>query len=199
MPPSQLHDRLLQGDQSAFEEIFGDLNPILLRVAVSITGNRATAEEVTQDAWLSVIENLQSYKGDAPLRHWILKILSNKARSRATRDGKTETLDLEDSGSRVSQNMFTESGNWAVAPALWDEITPERVLAGRQSLQLVREAIQRLPPSQQAILTLLEQEKMSANDCAVLLGISPANVRVQLHRAREKIRHVLDEELRTEK
>ena len=199
MPPSQLHDRLLQGDQSAFEEIFGDLNPILLRVAVSITGNRATAEEVTQDAWLSVIENLQSYKGDAPLRHWILKILSNKARSRATRDGKTETLDLEDSGSRVSQNMFTESGNWAVAPALWDEITPERVLAGRQSLQLVREAIQRLPPSQQAILTLLEQEKMSANDCAVLLGISPANVRVQLHRAREKIRQVLDEELRTEK
>jgi len=199
MPPSQLHDRLLQGDQSAFEEIFGDLNPILLRVAVSITGNRATAEEVTQDAWLSVIENLQSYKGDAPLRHWILKILSNKARSRATRDGKTETLDLEDSGSRVSQNMFTESGNWAVAPALWDEITPERVLAGRQSLQLVREAIQRLPPSQQAILTLLEQEKMSANACAVLLGISPANVRVQLHRAREKIRQVLDEELRTEK
>ena len=199
MPPSQLKDRLLQGDQSAFEEIFGDLNPILLRVAVSITGNRATAEEVTQDAWLSVIENLQSYKGDAPLRHWILKILSNKARSRATRDGKTETLDLEDSGSRVSQNMFTESGNWAVAPALWDEITPERVLAGRQSLQLVREAIQRLPPSQQAILTLLEQEKMSANDCAVLLGISPANVRVQLHRAREKIRQVLDEELRTEK
>ncbi len=198
MPPSQLHDRLLQGDQSAFEEIFGDLNPILLRVAVSITGNRATAEEVTQDAWLSVIENLQSYKGDAPLRHWILKILSNKARSRATRDGKTETLDLEDSGSRVSQNMFTESGNWAVAPALWDEITPERVLAGRQSLQLVREAIQRLPPSQQAILTLLEQEKMSANACAVLLGISPANVRVQLHRAREKIRQVLDEELRTE-
>ena len=199
MPPSQLHDRLLQGDQSAFEEIFGDLNPILLRVAVSITGNHATAEEVTQDAWLSVIENLHSYKGDAPLRHWILKILSNKARSRATRDGKTETLDLEDSGSRVSQNMFTESGNWAVAPALWDEITPERVLAGRQSLQLVREAIQRLPPSQQAILTLLEQEKLSANDCAILLGISPANVRVQLHRAREKIRQVLDEELGTEK
>ena len=193
---TQLHVRMMNGDQAAFTEVFGTLNPILIRVAMSITGNRATAEEVTQQTWLSVIEKLDTFKGDAPLRHWILRILSNTARTRATRDGKTTSLTPPDAG---SSDQFTDNGEWAVAPSLWDEITPERILSGRQTWELVQEAIKGLPSSQQAILTLLEQERMSAIECAAILDMTPANVRVQLHRAREKIRHVLDDEIKTQK
>ena len=196
MAAAQLHVRMMNGDQAAFAEVFGALNPNLIRVAMSITGNRATAEEVTQETWLSVIEKLDTYKGDAPLRHWILRILSNKARTRATRDGKTTSLTPSDAG---SPDQFTDTGEWAVSPLLWDEITPERILSGRQTWELVQEAIRGLPSAQQAVLTLLEQEQMSAIDCASILDISPANVRVLLHRARERIRQVLDEEIKTQK
>ena len=196
MAATQLHARLMNGDQAAFAEVFGTLNPNLLRVAMSITGNRATAEEVVQETWLSVIENLDSFKADAPLRHWIMRILSNKARTRATRDGKTTSLALPNDG---SPDQFNERGSWAVAPSMWDQITPERILSGRQSWKLVQDTIQTLPSTQQAILTLLEQEKMTAIDCATILDLSPANVRVQLHRAREKIRQVLDDEIKTQK
>ncbi len=191
MSPTPLTARLKNGDPSAFEEIFTALNSTLIRVAASITGNRATAEEVTQETWLAVIENLGTYRGDAPLRHWILRILSNKARTRATRDGKTEPLDTFQVG---FPDQFTESGDWAVAPSLWEEITPERILSGRQTWELVQEEIRNLPSSQQAVLSLFEHEKMSSGECAEILGMTPANVRVQLHRAREKIRQVLDAE-----
>jgi RNA polymerase sigma-70 factor (ECF subfamily) len=191
MSPTPLPARLKNGDPSAFEEIFTALNSTLIRVAASITGNRATAEEVTQETWLAVIENLGTYRGDAPLRHWILRILSNKARTRATRDGKTEPLDTFQVG---FPDQFTESGDWAVAPSLWEEITPERILSGRQTWELVQEEIRNLPSSQQAVLSLFEHEKMSSGECAEILGMTPANVRVQLHRAREKIRQVLDAE-----
>jgi len=193
MAASQLHVQLMNGDQSAFAEVFTTLNPSMLRIALSITGNRASAEEIAQEAWLSVIENLDKYRGDAPLRHWILRILSNKALTRATRDGKTRNFASPESN---GPEKFTETGDWAVAPSLWEEVTPERILAGRQTWELVQEAIEALPNSQQAILSLLENEKMSSAECADVLGMTAANVRVQLHRAREKIRQVLDAELK---
>ena len=196
MAALELHVRLMNGDKAAFTKVFGTLNPSLVRVAMSITGNRATAEEVAQETWLSVIEKLDTFKGDAPLRHWILRILSNKARTRATRDAKTTTLAPMDAG---PPDQFTDAGDWTVPPSLWDEITPERILSGRQSLSLVQEAIKRLPDTQQAILTLLQHEEMSEAECAEILGITPVNVRVQLHRAREKIRQVLDDEIKTQK
>ncbi len=196
MAATDLHVRMMNGDQSAFAELFGSLNSNLLRVAMSITGNRATAEEVTQEAWMSVIEKLDTYKGDAPLRHWILRILSNKSRTRAKRDGKTTSLSPDQSG---SSDQFTDDGEWAVPPALWDDITPERILSGRQSWELVQEAIQGLPSAQQAVLTLMEQENMTANDCAAILDTTPANVRVLLHRARDRIRQVIDDEIKSQK
>jgi RNA polymerase sigma-70 factor (ECF subfamily) len=192
---SLLHTRLLAGEQHAFEEFFAELNPTMLRVAQSITGNRATSEEVTQDAWLAVIEKLQSFNGDAPLRHWVLKIVSNKALTRATRDGKSNSLDTSSATSDVNNDAFASNGEWREPPNLWDELTPERILGGHQVLRLVHNAIKNLPPTQQALLALVEREKLSANQCAELLDISAGNVRVQLHRARETIRQMLDEQM----
>jgi len=191
-----MHNRLLRGDTAAFAEVYGGLNPNLMRVAMSITGNRATAEDVAQETWLAVIEKLPTFNGDAPLRHWILRILSNKARTRATRDGRT--IPLEPANSDAGER-FTSSGDWAVAPTLWDEITPERLLAGRQSWDLVQRAIGQLSEAQQAVLSLHEQENLSAAVCAEILGMSAGNVRVQLHRAREKIRQILDGEIAPKK
>lgn len=187
MVTAPLHTRILAGDEAAFVDLFKQLNPNLIRVAHSITGNRASAEEVAQETWLAVLEKLHSFKGEAPLHHWILRIASNKARTRGTRDARTAPLAPPD-----PKGQFTDAGTWAEPPSMWDEITPERLLAGRQTWQRVCDVIQTLPAMQQAILSLLEQEKMSAADCAEILATTPANVRVHLHRAREKIRQTLD-------
>jgi len=195
MSDRAIQQRLIDGDRAAFADIYAALDPTMKRVARSITGNAATADEVTQDAWLAVINNLATFKGDAPLRHWILKILANKARSRARRDGRTTSLDLGGEQPTYPADKFSGSGDWATPPALWDRLTPERILAGQQTWQIVQQAITALPAAQQAVLGLLEQEKLSAKDCAEILGISAQNVRVLLHRARNTLRAVLDAEI----
>ncbi len=200
MPVNQQDNRLLQrladGDEAAFVKVYSDLNPSLLRVAQAITGSRATAEEIAQETWLSVISGSAKFKGKASFKNWVFAILTNKARTRARRDGRSRSLDLSpaaqtDDGDALAQK-FLPDGSWSEAPALWDELTPERILAGREVWRIVARATDALPPVQQAILTLLEGGKMPAVEIAEILGLTEGNVRVHLHRARERIRAVLD-------
>jgi len=188
--------RLLCGDEAAFTELFRLHNPSIVRLAHAITGSRASAEEISQETWLAVINGIDGFENRASLRNWIFRIASNKARSRSRRDGRTVSLGQEsDNSAALSDDMFQKNGSWKHPIALWDDITPERILAGRQAWKQVSLIIDTLPPVQQAILTLLQGEKLSAGEIATLLGTTPGNVRVHLHRAREAIRRRLDRQL----
>ncbi len=191
----RLVTRLRQGDEAAFAALYGAHNDALVRLAHAITGSRATAEEVVQDSWLAIIRGIDGFEGRASLRNWIFRIVSNKARSRARRDGRIQPLHAASDKTGSLDDRFAADGSWIEPPALWDEITPERILAGRQAWQQVLTIIDNLPPIQQAILSLLEGGKLPAADIAALLDISPGNVRVQLHRARETIRDRIDRDL----
>jgi len=195
MQDRNLHQRMLRGDQAALAGVYASLNPVMVRLAVAITGNPALTEDLTQEAWLAVFDKLATFRGDAPLRHWILRILANKARTRARQEGKRRKEETSIDGPTFPEGHFSDGGDWALPPQLWDDLTPERVLAGREIWQIVQGAILTLPATQQAILALLERENLSAEACGDLLGLSAGNVRVHLHRAREKIRRTLDAEL----
>lgn len=205
MPDNQqdkhLIKRLIDRDEAAFTEVYSTLNPSMLRVATAITGSRATAEEVAQETWLAVISGLAKFEGKAAFRNWVFTILANKARTRARRDGRSQPLDLSEPADTTDglARKFTPNGSWAEAPALWDELTPERILAGREVWRIVAAASKTLPPVQQAILGLLEGGKIPAAEIAGILGLSVGNARVQLHRARERIRQVLDDAFASEK
>ncbi|NOX40056.1 MAG: RNA polymerase sigma factor [Alphaproteobacteria bacterium] len=203
MADCDLHTRLLGGDETAFTEAYASLNPSMVRVAGAIVGSNATAEEVAQETWLAVIGGLTKFEGKSSFKNWVFAILSNKARTRAKRDGRNVALVLEpdedDSAQNTLNARFNADGTWSDPPALWEEITPERILAGRQTWQIVRGIIDKLPPAQQAILSLLEGEKLSAGEIASMLGLSQGNVRVHLHRARERIRQTLEREIAASK
>jgi len=199
MSDSDLRDRLISGDEQAFAELYGKLNPSLLRVATALTGSRATAEEVAQETWLAVINGIDNFEGRASLKNWIFRILTNKSRTRASRDGRFSQLADGDAPANSDgdgfSDQFTATGSWAPAPALWDEITPERTLAGREVWKIVTDAIDSLPPVQQAILGMCQAEKSSASEIACLLDLTEGNVRVHLHRARDRIRTILDQKM----
>ncbi len=199
MGDCDLHTRLLGGDEAAFAEAYASLNPAMVRVAGAIVGSTASGEEIAQETWLAVIGGLSKFEGKASFKNWVFAILSNKARTRAKRDGRNVALVLEptegDSAQATLNARFNPDGTWSDHPDLWEEITPERILAGRQTWQIVRGIIDKLPPAQQAILSLLEGEKLSAGEIASMLGLSQGNVRVHLHRARERIRQTLEHEI----
>jgi RNA polymerase sigma-70 factor (ECF subfamily) len=92
----------------------------------------------------------------------------------------------------VPLDRFQPDGHWTEAPRLWDELDPERMVAGRQLWVHVQEAIEKLPAGQKAVIILRDIEARSAEEACALLTISPENQRVLLHRARGRVRRAIE-------
>ena len=189
--------RLRQGDQGAYRALIRRFHASLTRVAASVIGSQAQAEEVVQDAWLAVFNNIARFEGRSSLTTWLFSIVMNRARTRIGREGRTvglpAILDGAQPGERaVPSASFKPDGHWAEAPRLWDEISPERIVGGRQLWDHVQEIIESLPAGQKAVILLRDMEGRDADEACEILGISAENQRVLLHRARGRIRAAID-------
>jgi RNA polymerase sigma-70 factor (ECF subfamily) len=189
--------RLRRGDESAYRTLIRHLHGSLIGLATSIIGSRAQAEEVVQDTWLAVFSGIGAFESRSRLVTWVFSILLNRARTRATREGRLVGLaglmeGTRPGGRAVDTSEFKPDGHWVEAPRLWDEMDPERLVGGRQLWEHVTETIDRLPAGQRAVIILRDLEGCDAAEACDLLGISAENQRVLLHRARGRIRQTID-------
>jgi RNA polymerase sigma-70 factor (ECF subfamily) len=185
---------LRRGDERAFIELVQLHQPLMLRVARRYVRSSALAEEVVQETWLGVINGLERFEGRASLKTWIFRILTNRALSRAQREGRT--IPMSSFEPAVDPDRFRPEGDqwpggWKSFPVSWDGLPEERLLA-RETLALVGEAIAELPERQHLVILMRDIEGWSAGEVCDALEISEANQRVLLHRARSKVRRVLE-------
>ncbi len=190
--------RLRKGDEQAYRALIRRFHGSLIGVAASIIGSRAQAEEVVQDVWLAVFAGIDRFEGRSSVVTWVFSIVLNRARTRASREGRLVGLPalLEGTppgGRAVELTEFQPDGHWREAPRLWDELHPERIVGGRQLWDHVTETIDRLPAGQRAVVILRDMEGCEAEEVCTLLGISAENQRVLLHRARGRIRQAIDQ------
>jgi len=194
-------ERLRQGDEAAYRALIRRFHTTLTNVAASIIGSKAQAEEVVQDAWLAVYAGIGRFEGRSSLTTWLFSIVLNRARTRIGRESRTVGLPAILDGaapgdSVVPATAFKPDGHWAEAPMLWDDISPERIVGGRQIWDHVAAVIDALPAGQKAVITLRDLEGQDAETVCDLLEISPENQRVLLHRARGRVRQAVDVLLR---
>jgi RNA polymerase sigma-70 factor, ECF subfamily len=183
---------LLHGDERAFEELVERYHGSLLRLAMRYVRTRSAAEEVVQDTWLGVLRGLPSFEGRSSLRTWIFRILVNQARTRGVRESRSVPLSaLGDGDPAVEPDRFLPDGRWATPPRSLADV-PESVLLSAEARAMVLAAIDELPPSQRDVITLRDVEGWSAAEVRDALGLSAANERVLLHRARSKVRARLE-------
>ena len=186
--------RLRAGEDRAFRRLIGRYHGALVGTASGIIGSRAQAEEVVQDAWLAVFNGIAKFEGRASLASWIFTIVLNRARTRIGQENRLTTLPVEEGPDRaVDLRQFKDNGHWLAGPRLWDELDPERVYGGRQLWDHVQIAIAAMPASQRAVLVLRDMEGQDAATACDMLGISPENQRVLLHRARGRVRAAIDQ------
>jgi RNA polymerase sigma-70 factor, ECF subfamily len=192
----ELIARLRAGDEAAFMALVERYGPLMLRIALSHVRSRAVAEEVVQEAWLGVLTGLDRFEGRSSLKTWILRILTNQARTRGEREGRSVPLSSleDDGGPAVDPERFfgpdhpRYPGGWQAPPHAW----PEEQLLAAETLAKVREAIARLPARQQEVILLRDVEGWDAEEVRDALGLSGGNERVLLHRARSKVRGELE-------
>jgi RNA polymerase sigma-70 factor (ECF subfamily) len=193
-------EALLRGDERAFEWLVQQHHTTLVRLALRYVRDPAVAEEVAQETWLHVLKGLPRFQSRSSIKTWMTQILMNRARTRARRDRHsmpfTDTwlAALADGEPAVDQDRFFPSDSpyadgWASAPR---PFAPEdRVLAG-ETQAIVQGAISALPVGQREVITLRDIEGRSAAEVCNTLGVTETNQRVLLHRARSRVRAVLE-------
>ena len=200
----RLVDALRAGDERAFTELVQEYGPAMLRVARMFVSSRAVAEEVVQEAWLGVLKGLGRFEGRSSLKTWIFRILTNTAKTRAVREGRSIPFSAlasdDDESGGVEPDRFLGDdtrfpGHWALPPQRWDAAPEGRLLAD-ETLELIEREIAKLPPNQAIVVTMRDVEGFDAEDVRNVLDISETNQRVLLHRARSKLRRALEEYLR---
>ncbi len=197
----RLVDALRAGDESAFTRLVEEYGPAMLRVARMFVSSRAVAEEVVQEAWVGVLNGIGRFEGRSSLKTWIFRILTNTAKTRAVREGRSvpfSSLAGEDEeGGAVDADRFLGGdtrfpGHWAAPPQRW-EAAPEGRLLAAETLEVLEREIAKLPANQAVVVTMRDVEGFDADDVCNALDISETNQRVLLHRARTKLRRALEE------
>jgi RNA polymerase sigma-70 factor, ECF subfamily len=195
-----LVERLLAGDEAAFTALVEQYHGALVRLARVFVPSQAVAEEVVQETWAGVIHGLPKFEGRSSLKTWIFRILTNRAKTRGVREGRSvpfSALGNPDSESEpaVSPDRFQGNGMWATPPRPWDRNTPEKLIMHKQAIERLACALEDLPPNQRAVVTLRDVEGLESPEVCNILEISETNQRVLLHRGRSKLRRVLEEYL----
>jgi len=190
------------GDESAFQTLIQRYHGPMLRLAMNYVGDRGVAEDVVQETWLTCLRSLDRFEGRSSLKTWLFGILVNVARSRRRKESRILPFaslwrrdDSDRRRSTVDESRFGSDGMWRDGPGSWDNV-PESKVLGDETVQLVRSAIDALPPKQREVILLRDVAGFDATEVSGLLGISAANERVRLHRARAAVRQRLEEYLK---
>lgn len=188
------------GEEAAFAHLIDRYHAALVRLAMAYVQDRATAEEVAQDAWLGVLRGIDRFEGRSSVRTWLFTILVNQARRRGVRERRCVPFSslghaAEDQPA-VPPDRFLPPGDefagwWAVHPRAWAD-SPEVMILSGEVRGVLDRAIAALPAAQRRVVVLRDVEGWDASDVCGLLGLSAANQRVLLHRGRSKLRQSLE-------
>jgi len=189
--------RVLDGDEAAFTELVRQYNGQMIRLAMVFVPSAAVAHEVVQEAWMGVLSGLPGFQGRSSLKTWIFRILTNRAKTRGVREGRTvpfSALAREDEGP-LEPERFASNGRWASPPPPWGVTSPEALLRRKQAMSALKDAVQELPPNQRAVVALRDIDGWDSADVCNVLDISETNQRVLLHRGRTRVRKALEDHL----
>lgn len=215
-------EALRRGDEEAFTRLVDQHHEVLRRIARLYVSSPAVADEVVQDTWLAVIQGLWAFEGRSSLKTWILRILINRSKTRAQREGRTvpfsevwagEPEPAEITMGAPHRDAASDGLNPGVHHAAMDNptaarhrnislqdpgLSPEARLLTQETRAALRVAIDALPPNQRLVITMRDIEGCSSEEVCNSLGLSETNQRVILHRARSNIRARLTVQFRKE-
>lgn len=182
-------------DEDVFRLLVETWTPVMTRVARTHVSTDASAEEVVQDTWLGVLHGIDAFEGRSSLRTWTFRILTNIAKTRGLREGRSVPLSSVENGPTVPPDRFRgpdddHPGGWKSFPAAWP--SAEEAADSAATSERVRQLIDALPERQRLVIHLRDVLGFTSAEVCELLALTQANQRVLLHRARAAVRAGLE-------
>lgn len=162
-----LWKRVRQGDERAFDEVVQRHSGEMFRVAYSLVGNAADAEDVVQEALAGAVKGAAGFRGEASIRTWLMQILVRQAYR--LRRGRKMVIPLTDA----------------------QEVPVKGPAEAVESRLDVMAALEKLSPEHREVVVLREIEGLSYEEMAAALKVPRGTVESRLHRARQDLKRIL--------
>jgi RNA polymerase sigma-70 factor (ECF subfamily) len=185
-PDLEFVERARAGDFAAFEQLVSRTERRVYTLALRILRRREDAEDVVQETFLSAMSHLKRFRGDASFATWVLRIASNHALKILRKRRGLPTVPLEEEGERNGDKPLPRP----VYIARWRE-EAERDADRPEIRKALDQALNALDEKHRLVFLLRDVEGMSTEETARAVGITTANVKVRLLRARLKLRERL--------
>jgi len=179
-----LIQRVKNGEIEVFYELVRPYERGVFLAALSLVKNEADAEEVAQEAILKAFKSLARFRGEAKFSTWLIQIAINEAKMKLRRDRRHLYESLEE-GPRGDDGDYVPKDY-----ADWREI-PSEALEQKELRVALTKALKSLPEKYRSVLVLRDVQQLSIAETSQALGISEANVKTRLSRARLQMRDAL--------
>jgi RNA polymerase sigma-70 factor (ECF subfamily) len=164
---THLINRILEGDTAGFAILVDRYKDLAFTIACRITGNREDAEEIVQDAFVKAFRSLSSFRRQSRFSTWLYRIVYNAAISKKRLKGITMQ--------RLDDHPHTD---------FLPDADPDPEAERREMLE---KAMLKLPEEDRVVLTLYYIEELPVEEIHQVTGLSKANVKIRLFRARKKL------------
>jgi len=184
-----LVEALRRGEEAAFEALVHRESTRMLATARRLLGSEPDAQDAVQDAFLQVHRHVGEFHGESKVSTWLHRIVVNAALMKLRSRRRKPEQELDDRSAKLD-----EVSSWLHQTAEWERPS-EELLECAEQRAMVRRSIDRLPASYREVLKLRDIDELDTEETAELLRVSTNAVKVRLHRARQALRSLLEDEI----
>lgn len=170
-----LLEQARNGQETAFAQLVEAHSEKTIQLAWRLVGNRAEAEEISQEAFLRLFKSLLSFRGDSRVSTWLYRTVSRLAIDHLRRERLKRKLFFIHNG----ESEQSDPVDLAADPAA----SPHDHLQARETAEQMQGLLNKLPARQKAVFVLRHMEELSLKEIAAMLNLSEGTVKSHLHRA----------------
>jgi RNA polymerase sigma-70 factor (ECF subfamily) len=170
----RLIEAVRSGDDEAFAELVRRYKRKVLVTASRFVLDRYELDDLSQDIFMKVYQNIGKFRGDAPFEHWLMRIAVHAC------------YDMLRGRRRERANVPLDDVDFALGgPVVLDSLT------ALQARDVLNKALAGLKPEERLVITLIELQELSVKEVARLTGWSESNVKVRAFRARQLLKKMI--------
>lgn len=179
----EIVNRVIDGEKSLFEVIMRRYNQRLYRIQKGYISDEEDVKDTLQTTYIKAYKELYTFRGEAAFSTWLTRIAINEA-----------LLFIKKQKSHSNLHLYGSDDDKPEATSTFN--SPDQQSIDQETREVLEKAINKLPSKYRSVYIMREVEEMSTKDTALALDISESNVKVRLMRAKEKLRDILENEVK---
>jgi RNA polymerase sigma factor (sigma-70 family) len=177
--------KVLKGDREAFGEIVEKYQKLVMHIVFRMVRGNPDREDICQDIFVKVYQNLSRYRGEAKLSTWIAKIAYNTCLNHLEKRKKDHTnRSLDENEPHILYDNTSDA--------------PDDYIESRDIRRIVQQEMKNIPPRYRVILSLYHMDNLGYREIGEIMNMPEGTVKNYLFRARQKLKNLLLEKYQPE-